>query len=111
MKILFDANLSYRLVKKLAEIYPECLHVNRTGLPIPAIDRDIWDWGEKNDCIIVTNDEDFLNLSIQLGAPPKVVLLQIGNQSTTQIARILTERFEDIKALYLAEDYHVLEIF
>lgn len=111
MKLLIDANLSYRLVKKLNAHYPDCLHVTRTGLVIPASDKDIWDWARKNDCIIVTNDEDFLNLSIQLGAPPKVVLLQFGNQSTNHIAQVLLERQSDIVALGKSTEYNVLEIY
>lgn len=111
MKLLIDANLSYRLVKKLNEHYPNCLHVTSTGLSIPASDRDIWDWARQNECIIVTNDEDFLNLSIQLGAPPKVVLLQLGNQSTDHVAQVLLDRRSDIIALGESTEYNVLEIY
>lgn len=111
MKLLIDANLSYRLVKKLSESYSDCVHVTRTGLNIPASDRDIWDWARQNNCIIVTNDEDFLNLSIQLGAPPKVVLLQFGNQSTDYIAQVLLNRHKDLTNLSESADYNVLEIY
>jgi len=38
MKLLLDANLSYRLVKKLAYTFPDCSDVTKTGLPIPAED-------------------------------------------------------------------------
>ena len=88
MKILIDANISWRLVKLLNAAFSEILHVERTGLPIPADDIVIWDWAKQNDYIIVTNDEDFLNLSIQNGFPPKVILLRMGNQSTSSIAHI-----------------------
>ena len=46
MKLLFDANLSYRLVKTLEEAYPHCLHVTKTGLEVPATDIEIWDWAK-----------------------------------------------------------------
>ncbi|WP_460671952.1 DUF5615 family PIN-like protein [Larkinella ripae] len=40
MKLLLDANLSDWLAKKLAPLYPDCLHVTRTSLPIPAEDSE-----------------------------------------------------------------------
>jgi len=32
MKLLFDQNLSFRLVRKLADVYPDCQHVRNIGL-------------------------------------------------------------------------------
>ena len=63
MKLLFDANLSFRLVKKTEEYFPQSIHVTDTELPNPAKDIDIWNWSKNNDFIIVTNDEDFEILS------------------------------------------------
>ena len=37
----------------------------------------------------LTKDKDVVNLSLTLGSPPKVVLLQTGNCSTSQIERII----------------------
>jgi predicted nuclease of predicted toxin-antitoxin system len=111
MKLLIDANISWRLAKLLHNTFPDILHVERTGLPIPAEDTLIWDWAKDNDYIIVTNDEDFLNMSIQMGFPPKVILLRMGNQSTKNVAIILEKYKADIE--YLASDPYsgVLEIF
>jgi predicted nuclease of predicted toxin-antitoxin system len=39
MKLLIDSNLSWRLVKLLENDFPECLHVNRSGLIQPPSDR------------------------------------------------------------------------
>ncbi|WP_019989487.1 DUF5615 family PIN-like protein [Rudanella lutea] len=85
MKLLLDANLSYRLVKKLSDTFPDCLHVTRTGLPVPADDSMIWQWAKRNDYLIVTNDDDFYNLANLFGFPPNVVLLRMGNQSSSGV--------------------------
>lgn len=112
MKLLLDANLSYRLVKKLSDTYPECLHVLRTGLPVPADDIDIWNWAKENDYVlIVTNDEDFKHLVDRLGFPPKVVLLRTGNQSTNFIAGVLKAHLNDLLDLYSSKEIGVLEIY
>ena len=38
MKILLDANISYKLVNKLNLIFGECAHVDLIGLNVPASD-------------------------------------------------------------------------
>ena len=111
MKILIDANLSWRLVKLLNPAFSDIIHVERTGLPIPADDTLIWDWAKTNDYVIVTNDEDFLNFSIQKGYPPKVILLRMGNQSTKNIASILLKHKADIENITSDPHNGVLEIY
>ena len=111
MQLLLDANLSYRLVKKLATSFPDCLHVTRTGLPIPAEDIDIWQWARVNNRIIVTNDDDYYNLANTYGFPPKVVLLRMGNQSSNGIVDTLQKHRADIQHLADSAEYGMLELF
>jgi len=111
MKLLLDANLSWRLVNQLTPTFPYVLHVERTGLPIPAEDKDIWEWAKANDYIIITNDEDFFNMLIQRSFPPKIVMLRMGNQSTKSVAGMLHLRFAEIQLLQQSDQYGVLELF
>jgi len=111
MKLLLDANLSWRLVKRLSNDFPTVEHLTRTGLPIPADDKEIWNWALANDFIIVTNDEDFSNLLILRGFPPKVVLLRRGNQTTGQVAALIIASRNDIEALHENTHYGLLEIY
>ena len=60
MKLLLDANVSWRLAARLQPYFSDCLHVDHIGLSVPAKDIEIWNYALANDCIIVTNDEDFL---------------------------------------------------
>lgn len=110
MKLLLDANLSFRLVRKLEAVFSDCLHVERTGLPIPAGDFEIWSWAKAHDYLIVTNDDDFHRLASRHGFPPKVVLLRTGNQSTRAIAEILIRHKTDIEQLYSSDEYGLLEL-
>lgn len=112
MKILLDANLSCRLVKKLANVFPECLHVSRSGLANPASDLEIWYWAKANNyIIIVSNDEDYRFLLERFGSPPKVVLLRTGNQPTDQTAAILLKKSEAIFELAESNELDLLEIY
>lgn len=111
MKILLDANLSYRLVKKLTGVFLDCLHVTRTGLPIPAEDIAIWQWARSNDRIIVTNDDDYYNLANTYGFPPNVVLLRMGNQSSASVVDTLRKHLIDIQKLNESAEYGLLELY
>lgn len=52
-------------------------------------DDDVWRYARDHDCIIVTKDSDFRDLSVLRGFPPRVVWLRIGNCSTTEIEDVL----------------------
>jgi len=79
MKLLLDANVSWRLTAILSEHFGECIHVNKTELPKPAKDTEIWKYAAENGYTIVTQDSDFLNLFEAWGFPPKIILLRTGN--------------------------------
>jgi predicted nuclease of predicted toxin-antitoxin system len=111
MKLLLDANISWHLMAKLKSIYEDCFHVDHVGLNIPPKDMEIWKFAMTNNLIIVTNDDDFLNLANEKGFPPKVVLLRTGNQSSNYVFTLLTRHIEDIRALVISQEYGFLEIF
>lgn len=111
MKLLLDANISWRLASKLKQHFDDCVHVDKTFLPVPATDAEIWDFAKANDFILVTNDEDFLNLLVVKGFPPKVVLLRTGNQTNNFIESLLVKHKSSIAALEAADDYGLLELY
>lgn len=88
MKLLFDANLSPRLVRKLREVYPGSSHVSvHPGLQYD--DRAIWQHAQKLQFAVVSKDNDFAHLSMLYGPPPKVVLLAVGNATTKVIEKLM----------------------
>lgn len=62
MKLLLDANVSWRLSARLKFHFEDYFHVDDIGLKIPASDIEIWNYALANELIIVTNDYDFVNL-------------------------------------------------
>lgn len=97
MKLLFDQNLSHKLVRALADIFPDSIHVRDVGLKA-ADDGLIWDYAKGNDFIIVSKDSDFYQRSLLFGHPPKVIWIRRGNCSTIDIDNILRKHFDDIEA-------------
>ncbi len=89
MKLLFDANLSPKLVDRLAELFPNSTHVFNTGMARFCSDERIWGYAKTNSFTIVTADSDFLTLAETNGAPPRVVRLENCNYKTARVEAIL----------------------
>ena len=109
IRLLLDANLSWRLVSTLKIHFDDCFHID-TVLPIPAKDTEIWNYAKKYEMLIVTNDEDFLHLSTVKGFPPKILLLRTGNQSRKFLEQILINAKDQIKTFVESSEYGVLEL-
>lgn len=96
MKLLFDENLGARLAHDLTDLYPDSTHVLSIGLA-GAGDRAIWARAATDGFILVTKDQDFHRLSVALGSPPKVLWIRLGNCTTSDVARLLRFRVEDVR--------------
>ena len=88
MRLLFDQNLSPRLPRKLARIFPDSVHIRDVELQ-RADDSDVWQYAREHGFTIVTKDSDFRQLSFLNGHPPKVIWIRRGNCSTDEIELIL----------------------
>lgn len=60
MTLLFDQNLSPRLVDRLENAYPGSVHVAEVGLD-RALDREIWEYAHEHELAVVTKGADFGN--------------------------------------------------
>jgi len=61
VRLLFDENLSRKLVSHLADLYPGSLHVAQADL-LRSADSEIWEFAKANDLTIVSTDADFFEL-------------------------------------------------
>jgi predicted nuclease of predicted toxin-antitoxin system len=86
--LLFDQNLSPRLVTLLADLYPGSTHVARVGLD-RAQDLEVWTYAREQNFAIVTRDADFTDLSLVRGFPPEIVWIRRGNCTTREIELLL----------------------
>lgn len=109
MKLLFDQNLSRKLVNRLADIFPESSHVQSHDLA-EKTDTEIWEFAKLNDFCIVTQDADFPERSRLYGSPPKVIWLRCGNAPTSQVEALLRAGEEAIQELLENPDINCLEL-
>jgi predicted nuclease of predicted toxin-antitoxin system len=97
MKLLFDENLSPRLVGLLAAKFPGSEHVRNVGLAA-APDPAVWSYAAAQGSVIVSKDSDFQHRALLLGHPPEVVWVRLGNCSTAAVAALLRARQSDLLA-------------
>lgn len=78
MKLLFDEHISFRTVRALRDQFPAARHVKFFNLE-ESNDTLIWSFAKKEGYAIVTKDDDFRELSMAYGHPPKVIWIKTGN--------------------------------
>jgi predicted nuclease of predicted toxin-antitoxin system len=84
VKFLIDHNLSPKLVGALQKTFPGSLHTTDLGFD-RTNDGELYRYAKEHGYHILTKDSDFQQMSVLLGAPPKVVWLRMGN-APTQVA-------------------------
>lgn len=99
MKLLFDQNLSHRLVALVADLFPESLHIRDAGLA-KADDEAIWEYAKVEGYVIVSKDSDFRQRSFVLGAPPKAIWIHRGNLTTAQVSELLRRHQPDLVSFF-----------
>lgn len=109
MKLLFDQNLSPWLCRRLADQFPDSVHVREIGLR-DAEAAVIWDYAAKHGFAIVTKDADFRQRSFVLDHPPKIVWLRLGNSSTNAIEALIRDRATQIEEFLADEEKSFLSL-
>lgn len=97
MSLLFDQNLSSRLVGLLATEYPGSKHIEGAGM-LGAEDLAVWQYAASHGLTVVSKDSDFRHLALLHGPPPKVIWLRVGNGPTAVVAALLRTRVADVQS-------------
>ncbi|SCX87106.1 DUF5615 family PIN-like protein [Flavobacterium caeni] len=96
MRLLFDQNISHRILKILSDEFSGSTLVKSENL-IDSSDKTIWEFAKKSNYIIVTQDSDFNDLNSLYGFPPKIIWIRTGNLKTEELAKILKIHFSEIQ--------------
>ncbi len=104
MKILFDQNISFRVIDKISKNFPEAKQVRELNLE-NASDLEIWQFAQSNNYTIVTFDADFYDLANLKGHPPKIIWIRAGNTKTDNIAKLFNLKHKHIKDFIDNPDY------
>ena len=101
MIVWIDAQLSPHLARWLSsEFDVEAKPVRELGLS-DAEDRQISLAAREAGAVVLTKDSDFVQLLEQLGAPPQVLWLTVGNTSNAHLREVLSRSFPAVQSLLL----------
>ena len=92
--LLFDQNLSPRLVERLADIYPGSVHVSTIGMST-AFDIAIWEYARQHDYIIVTKDVDFSELGLLQGVSGQLAVNPQTHRLYGHTGSVLFQAFDE----------------
>jgi predicted nuclease of predicted toxin-antitoxin system len=109
VRLMFDEPLSEGLCEVLADIFPGSLHVRVLGHG-GATDAAVWELARTHSGLLVSKDGDFNRLAVLRGAPPKFVWIRRGTCPTSEIARLLRQRHDDIVWFSEQQEVTVLEL-
>lgn len=109
-KLLFDENLSFRIVKGIQAKFPESTHVHLI-MGRKQSDHSIFSFARDNHFTIVTSDVDFQNIQMMSGFPPKIVWLRLGNTSTINILNRILATADKIQEFIDNPEIGTLEIY
>ncbi|WP_456453075.1 DUF5615 family PIN-like protein [Hydrogenimonas sp.] len=108
-KLLFDNNISHRVLARLDGHFRGSSHVMLENLD-RASDKEVWEFAKNEGFAIVTKDSDFNDLTLLYGTPPKIVWIKTGNCRVDDIVKILLHERETIAAFLEAEGLAILEL-
>ena len=109
MILWVDAQISPRLCPWIGRRFAvEAAHVRDLDLR-DAEDREIFERARKAAVVVLTKDEDFVNLVRRRGQPPQVLWLRCGNTSNARLQTILVQTLPDALEL-LRQGEAVVEI-
>jgi predicted nuclease of predicted toxin-antitoxin system len=100
LRFLVDAQLPPALARWLEAHGHSAGHVSEAGL-LFATDWAIAAHALAERAIIVTKDEDFLQVAARFGELPQVVWLRVGNASNRSLAAWLERRWVEVEAALL----------
>jgi predicted nuclease of predicted toxin-antitoxin system len=104
VKLLFDQNISFRIISKIINIFPEAAQVRQLNIENYS-DIEIWDFAKNNDYTIITFDADFFDISSIKGHPPKIIWLRFGNTTTNYLAGIINSKKDIITDFISEQEY------
>jgi predicted nuclease of predicted toxin-antitoxin system len=97
MKFLCDVHISRKIVNHLKMKGHHAMHVNDILNKSETTDRDICLYADKNNLIVITKDADFRNSYFIHKSPKKVIKINLGNISTSDLIVIFDKNMKAIE--------------
>jgi predicted nuclease of predicted toxin-antitoxin system len=107
VSLLFDENLSRKLVSRLNDLFPGSTHVALVGLQ-ERPDIDVWEYAAGMRLAIVTADADFYQIASTRGFPPKIIWIPGCDFPTAATEKLIRDQAIRIAHFLQDEEQAVL---
>lgn len=99
MKFICDVHISYKLVKYLNSLGYETIHVNDIFDKWLTSDKQISEYADQKDFIVISKDSDFRNSFYVERTPSKLIKISLGNIPNSKLIQIITDNLPQIQKL------------
>lgn len=110
MKFLCDVHISIKLAKHINNKGFECIHANTVLDKWFTSDSNIAKFSDLNDLILITKDFDFKNSFLVNKTPKKLIKINLGNISNTQLIEIFDRFISEIETINNNHNQFMIEI-
>jgi len=100
LKFIIDTQLPYTLVKKLKVLGADAIHTTYYLDGHLLDDAKIIHIAIEQERIVITKDSDFQDNFLLKGAPPKVLLLKLGNISNKDLFKVIESVYSTVEKLF-----------
>jgi predicted nuclease of predicted toxin-antitoxin system len=91
----------------LHDLFPDARQLKFFNLE-EATDLEIWSFAKKSGYAIITKDDDFRELSMAFGHPPKVIWIKAGNIRKSGFENFLRDKAVVIRSFVEADEGSLL---
>jgi predicted nuclease of predicted toxin-antitoxin system len=109
MKFLCDVHISYKIVNFLNSFGHETIHVNQILDKWHSKDKDICNYADINDFVIISKDYDFRDSYFIKKTPKKLIKINLGNISNQELMDILSVNLDSFEKLNREKSF-IIEI-
>ncbi len=99
MNFLCDVHISLKLVNHLISIGHTSMHVNEMPRKWFTADKEISEFADSNNYIVVSKDADFRNSFFINHSPKKLIKISLGNITNDELTRLFTANIQQINKL------------
>lgn len=109
MQFLCNVHISLKIVKFLNSKNYNCIHVNSILDKWYTKDSAMANYSDENDLILITKDADFRDSYFLKNTPKKLLKINLGNISNSELITIIETNLDKIEKLNKNQNF-ILEI-
>ena len=110
MQFLCDVHISFKLVNAITNLGFECIHINTILDKWFTKDAVIAQFADENSYVLITKDADFRNSFLVKNTPKKLIKINLGNISNTELISIFEKNLYKMAKLAEVNERFMFEI-